>query len=226
MVVQLHAREGMQVRKGTQLLVLSTEIQSETLGATRREVVRQLQSRRESLALGLERQKQLYGRQADDLRARIGALNEAQSHLEGQLQLQRARMVLSEQTVKRQSILYAGRLEPVDHLEQAQSDQLQQAANQQSLLREQGELLREHLALEAELTQLPLREAADLAETDRSIAALEQDLAEAEARREIVLVAPQDGTVSAVTVEAGGGVNTATPLLTSSPNVTLQAPRT
>ena len=119
--------------------------------------------------------------------------------------------------MQRQSTLYAGRLAPVDRLEQAEGDQLQQAANQQSLLREQGALLRERLGLEAELQQLPLKEAAELAETDRSIAALEQELAEAEARREIVLVAPQDGTVTAIAVEPGGGVNTATPLLSIVP---------
>ena len=56
-VVQQYAHEGIEVAKGKPLLVLSTEIQSETLGATRREVVRQLQSRRDSLAVGRERQR-------------------------------------------------------------------------------------------------------------------------------------------------------------------------
>jgi membrane fusion protein len=71
--------------------------------------------------------------------------------------------------------------------------------------------------LEAELNELPLRNQIRLAEIDRSVSVLEQEIAEAEARRETVITAPQDGTVTAIQAELGGAAVTSTPLLTIVP---------
>jgi len=48
-LVELHVQEGEKVRKGMPLLALSTELQSEALGATQRNVLLWMQQRRASL---------------------------------------------------------------------------------------------------------------------------------------------------------------------------------
>jgi membrane fusion protein len=66
---------------------------------------------------------------------------------------------------------------------------------------------RELIAADAEARDLALQSQRDRQASQRAIAALEQDLVENEARREVVVRAPQDGTVSAIAVEAGQSVS-------------------
>jgi hypothetical protein len=58
----------------------------------------------------------------------------------------------------------------------------------------------------------------DPAEIDRRIGALDLESAAAAARREIVVSAPEDGVVTAIQTESGGGVNTSVPLLSIIPS--------
>ena len=51
------------------------------------------------------------------------------------------------------------------------------------------------------------------ANIDRQVAALEQEIAGTEAQRQIVIPAPQAGTVTAIQAELGSNVNTAAPLM-------------
>jgi membrane fusion protein len=76
---------------------------------------------------------------------------------------------------------------------------------------------RERLTLAGELEELPLRGPIQIAEIDRSIAAVEQEIAEAEARRRIVVTAPQGGTVTALQAEPGSSVSPSVPLLSVIP---------
>ena len=61
--------------------------------------------------------------------------------------------------------------------------------------------------VQASLRDLQVQEQRDLQAWQRSIAAIEQDLTENDARREILVRAPKDGTVSAITVERGQSVS-------------------
>jgi membrane fusion protein len=71
--------------------------------------------------------------------------------------------------------------------------------------------------LQAELYALPLEYKKDTARITREIDALEQELAEAEARRQIVLTAPQSGTVTTLQLEPGSNVKSTLPLLSIIP---------
>jgi membrane fusion protein len=84
---------------------------------------------------------------------------------------------------------------------------------------ERGRLtaVRERMNIEAERADLPLRMGQGTALLDRGIAQLEQERAEAEARREIVVVAPHDGTVTAIHAVLGAKADAGTPLLSIVP---------
>ena len=76
---------------------------------------------------------------------------------------------------------------------------------------------RAHFRLEAEIRELPLKREVQLGGIDRNIASLDQELAEAESRREIVITAPQDGTVTAIQGTLGSSVGIAAPLFSIVP---------
>jgi membrane fusion protein len=216
-VVKLHVQEGMDVKKGSPLLLLSTELQSEALGATRTEIVRRLKSRRDSMAADRVRQLQIFEQQNKDMPDRLAAMQGEQTHLDREIEGQRARLILAEKNSARQRHLRERTLVTETRLQQAEEERLDQATKLQALERNRANIARERLSLEAELRELPLKNQTQLAEIDRKVAALEQELAEAEARREIVITAPRDGTVTAIQAESGGAVNTTVPLLSIVP---------
>ncbi len=212
-LVRLYVREGRRVTRGAPLMELSTELQTVALGDTREAVVHRLQSRRDSLLSVRRGQVQLQARQAESITKRLGAVKDAEEHLSQEALLLRSRIVLAGMGVGRQQQLYASRLVSVQTLDQAQDTMLQLASEKQSLERQRAALEQERVSLSTDLADLPLKNRAELAETDRTIAELEQEIAESEARRQIVLAAPQNGTVSAVQAELGSSVNTSVPLL-------------
>lgn len=216
-LVQLHVREGDRVARGAPLLALSAELQTEALGDTREAVVRRLRSRRDSLLAMRRGQEQLQARQADSLTQRLAAVEAAQAHLDQEATLLRSRLALAAQNLQRQRRLYADRVVAVQTLSQAEDTALALAAQQRSLDRQRATLEQERVGLAADLSRLPLQNEAELAETDRTVSALEQEIAETEARRQIVVTAPQDGTVSAVQAELGSNAGIAVPLLSIIP---------
>jgi membrane fusion protein len=223
-ITQLHVKEGMAVTKGTPLLSVSTEMQSEALGGTRQEIVRRLTTRRDSMANEKLVQTRLFAQQVADLSRRIAALEDEQKYLAKEIDLQRAQLQLNEQIETRMRTLRARDIVTEPRREEAERERIQQAAKMQNLERTQVALQREAWQMQASLRELPLRRATQLAEIDRNVAALEQELAEAEARREIVIVAPQDGTVTGLQIESGGNAQANVPLLTIVPSsTTLQA---
>jgi membrane fusion protein len=217
-VTRLHVTEGSEVRKGTPLIVLSTELQSEALGATREEIVRRLIRRRDSLTAERELQRQVHVQQMQQLAGRLAALVSEQRNLERERDLQKARVDLAEQTAQRQRRLRDSGIVPVQRVEQAEEERIDQAMNMRALERNWAAIEGQRLSLEGELRNLPLQHRALLADIERNIATLEQELAETEAQRQIVIPAPQDGTVTGIQAELGGSANTAVPLLSIVPS--------
>jgi membrane fusion protein len=155
---------------------------------------------------------------------RIAALQDEQKFLTKEIDLQRTQLQLNEQIEQRMRTLRNRDIVTEPRREEAERERIQQAAKLQGLERTQAALQREYLQMAAALRELPLKRLTQLAEIDRNVAALEQELAEAEARREIVIVAPHDGIVTGLQVELGGGAQPSVPLLSIVPaQATLQA---
>jgi membrane fusion protein len=216
-IAQLHVHEGTEVLRGDPLVLLSTEVESEALGATRQQIVDQLVGRRNSMRLERERQNRVFANLAEELSDRMATVEAEAGHLEQELDLQRERLLLAEQAVARRRQLRASGLVTEQALQEEEANKLDQALRLQALERGAITTERERLRLEAEIRALPLKQETQIAEIDRGIASLEQEIAEAESRREILITAPQAGTVTAIQGAAGGTVNTAAPLLSIVP---------
>jgi|SRR3954468_1739380 membrane fusion protein len=216
-LVELHVQEGEKVRKGMPLLALSTELQSEALGATQRNVLLWLQQRRASLLAEKERLKALQQHQMEELSKRLASIKDEQDSFKQDFQLQRVRIGIAERITEMQRTLFAKNLAPRLHLSQAEDDTLQQVQQMQVLRHQQATLGLERMNLEAQLAEIPIKNETQLAEADRNIALLEQHIAETEARRQIIVTATEDGTVTAIQAARGSGVSITVPLLSIVP---------
>lgn len=224
LVSAIAVREGMAVKKGAPLLTISAEVQSEALVATRQEIVQRLASRRDSMVGSKATQGALFIQQQRDADRRVQALTAELRFSDKEIALQRSRLELSRQMLARETEMRARGLIPLPRLQRTKQDELDQAGRLQAMERARSGLERDLVTAKGQVGELPLRRDATIGEIDRSVSGLEQELAEAEARRKIVLTAPEDGVVSSLQAELGGAVGTAVPLLTIVPaNTLLQA---
>ena len=177
-----------------------------------------LSARRDSTVASKDVQQQIYREKAEDIRARLEVLTNEEASLSKQIEFQSARIKVSGQTLKRERTMQARDLISLTRLQKSEQDHLEQQGRLQGLERDLAALKRDRLQLSAMLKELPMTQQMSLSEIERSTAALEQELAEAEALREIVISAPQDGTVTAIQTEIGGNASTTTPLLSIVPS--------
>jgi membrane fusion protein len=192
-VSRIGVHEGDTVRAGTPLLVLSAEIHSQAGGAIREEVVRQALARRDNLRETAKVLGAQLDQEAADLKQRID--------------VQRSRVTISEAALQRDRAMRARDLIALPRLQKTEQDYLDS----------KGALL----TLEDALRALPYKRQTQLAEVERNIAVVEQELAEAEARREIVITAPQDGTITDIQAEPGSAAQLNVPLMTIVPSGTV-----
>jgi membrane fusion protein len=216
-VTDIFVAEGASVAKGTPLIALSAETQNEALGSTREEIVRRITSRRDSTAANRRVQEQLFDQQADDLQKRLDALTIEQTHLAREIELQRARVRIGTDAVARARAMRAQDLIPLPRLQRAEQDSIDDRSKLEAMERSQFTLQREQIQIEATLREMPMRRGTQLAEVDRNVSALDQELAEAESRRKIVISAPYDGVVTALQAEKGSSAQPNVPLLSVVP---------
>lgn len=215
-VTRIDVREGMPVSKGSPLLTLSTESRSEA-GATQEEIVTRLKRRRDSMAAQKSVQDRLFAEQQGNLESRIAALRAERAHLKEELALQRKRLALDDKVLNKERLLRARDLITAPRLQQTEQARLDQAAKVEAAERSESTLLREQLQVEGTLQELPFKRQTMLAEIERQVAALEQDLAQAEAQRQIVLTAPQDGTITAIQADVGSSAGPNVPVMSIVP---------
>ena len=202
-VGSLDVKEGDQVRKGDRLLTLSDELQSARLGPTQAQITQRLSERRASMAEERSQQQRLLAQQDRALASRVAARRAEEEQIQSEISLFRERIEIAERSVALHRKLHAEGFISEMKVQQVQSELLEQRTRLAAAERSRLTAVRERMNIEAERADLPLKLGRDTALLDRGMAELEQERAEAEARREIVVVAPHDGTVTAIHAVAG-----------------------
>ena len=195
-VTEIRVREGQRVEKDTPLMTISAEVRSEALGAIRQNITDQLILRRDNLSDEQANQQRLFSEQAADLQRRIVTMGAEREHLTRELEIERARLALSRKTLERFRQLQAHQLIALPRVEQAQQDALDLAARIEALERQRATQQNEFQQAEASLRQLSSRRQTQIGEIIRTRAAVEQELAGAETRRQVLITAPHDGVGS------------------------------
>lgn len=216
-VTELYVKEGEIVRQGQGLFALSAELQSARLGATQSEIARRLAARRDSLEEDRRQRTRLTDQQLQSLTERLAAVRAEQAQLGQEITTQTSRMRLAQQAEARQRELLQRGFISAQQMQDAQAVRLEQDAKLRALERSRLTLQREQLTVESELRDLPFKSQAEIANIERNIATVEQELAETEARRAIIIPAPEAGAVTAIQIERGGRADSAIPLLSIIP---------
>ena len=201
-VLERRVAEGQRVKEGEVLYVLSSERHS-AQGATQATIGEQVRARRASLREELAKRQALQRELALATAKRLADMRSELAQREGEIATQERRTQLAEVGLGRFRSLHATRYISEAQLQQKNEELLEQQSRLQALARARTTLLRDINALAFELASLPLRAQNELAVTRRSIAEVEQELAESEARRVAIVAAPSDGTATAVLAEPG-----------------------
>lgn len=217
LLTDLRVREGQEVDQGDVLAILSSERLSGA-GESRQQVLGALRARHASLLAEREHHGALFARQRESQAARQEVLEAEAASLDAEFDLQRDRVGLAEASLARLRDLRDRGLSTQDDLQRAEEAAFDQALALQVLERSRATVSRTRVELAAEIAEHPLREGLQLAETDRAIAQIQQELAEAEAARETVLTAPRAGTVTALRASSGDSIDGLAPLMTLIPS--------
>jgi membrane fusion protein len=209
--------EGAEVHQGDALLVLSSELRSSAQGATQGLIAGRLEARHASLVQVRRQIAPLADQRARSLRNRIATLEAEAADIDSSIALQRERTQLLVKAENRQRDLRERGLISDTEMQAASEARIEQESKLRDLERSQIVSRRDRLAMQGELDEIPFQMRTDMSNAERDIAQVEQDLAEAEARREIVVSAPEAGTVTSMQAERGSRAEPGVPLLSIVP---------
>ena len=209
--------EGQSVKRGDVLYVLSSERQSGSQGGIQAAISRQVTVRKESLLKELDKTRRLHQEERAALVKKIDGLMSELAKIDSQIEGQSSRVKLADDAVVRMRDLSAQNFISKEQLQQKQADLLDQRARLQSLERDHINISRDLTGQRDELTSLPLRHQNQLAQIERGITSLGQELTESEAKRRLEITAPEAGVATAVAAEVGQMVDGSKPLVSIVP---------
>ncbi|QBF24907.1 HlyD family efflux transporter periplasmic adaptor subunit [Pseudomonas tructae] len=194
--------EGQQVKAGEVLFVVSGERLSNAGGAQKlisKQLRERLQLLERNRAVANDRLAE-QGRMAED---RLAVIAQELRQFQEEIRLLARRRELAHAQMQRQQTLVKAGFISIAQLQQAEAEHLMIEGQQQSTQRARNSLDRERTVLQAQRQDIVLRHLAEISDVDKSIALVRQEQAENDAREEQIFVAPFDGTVTGLNVQAG-----------------------
>ncbi len=211
-IAELRVKEGQFVQRGEILALLNSE-RATAAGGVQAEFNKQIAVRRDSLISDREKIDTLYAQQTRALGDRIASQRTELAQVESGLRLQQERIRITDQMLDKQRRLHADKFISDLALQQKEQDRLTELAALENLNRSRTGILRDISTLASDLKTLPVKRENELSALDRNLATLEQDRVENESRREIQLIAPQSGIVTAIAADPGKLAVAGQPLL-------------
>ena len=223
-LIEKKVKEGQSVKQGDALFVLSTERSSRDAAETQAAAIAKLRERRASLANELTKQGTIDNIQTRSASDRTRGMEAELAQLRDEISIQQQRVASAQSNLARFRTLMNSQFVSAAQTQQKNEELLEQKARLQTLLRSRTALERDLNSLRHEITSGDLRASNQRGAIERDITVLEQELAEHEARRIIVITAPADGTVTAILAERGQSTQPQSALLSILPNgATLEA---
>ncbi|MGW8391155.1 HlyD family secretion protein [Pseudoduganella sp. HUAS MS19] len=219
-----HVSNGQQVAAGDVLFTLAdaryTANGSETVASLRQAI----EARRGALQTEIAASKAIRGQDAASLRSRIAGLEERGQILQRQLQLARARLVLSEQAAARFEQLSGSGFASPEQRRVKKQEELDDAMAVAALQKQGQEVADELAGARRQLAALPWQHDKEQATLARSYQEIEEQLVATESQRRATVVAPMAGTVTGIIGAAGNLLTPGQAIATLVPqDATLQA---
>ena len=215
-VIESHVSEGRPVKAGDVLYVLSVE-QFTPSGNAQSAVQDSLRARERSLQSANAQQMALERERLSAIDRQIDSMRNELAQMDSEMQLQEQRLVLARQALARLESLRGENFVSAAQVQTKTEEILGLQAQMQSLIRQRAVHQREIGDLSARRREIPLQTQALQGVIERDMAELAQQNAENEARRRVVVRAPQDGVVSGVVAQPGQAVTPTTALATLLP---------
>lgn len=223
-LVESNMVEGKSVQAGDVLLVLNTERNS-TAGETSTLTLLHIEARKQTLHTerGLRQMQSNQRRQV--LNDRIQTLQAELLRLDEEQQLLANRVQLTQKTLARHQQLAGDGFVSQAQVQTTQEELIELNSRQQAQARLKLSTARDLRTLSGEAEGITTQLEADLNQLDRNLASLNQELAEASARKSTVITAPFAGRVSAYNMQLGQSVQIGQHLATlvRTPNADLEA---
>lgn len=216
-VIKKFVLEGKSVKAGDAIFILSSERSSANNVDAQKTISNLLQYRRDSFGAELKQSGVQAQQRLNALQTRVLDMTVESQKLDEQIALQQQRVALSEQTVKRYSDLQASNYISAAQLQDKQAELLDQRQRLADLNRVKTSGQRDLATTRADMRDLQVQAQRDTAALQRNASEVEQELTDSEARREIVIRAPQDGVVTAITADVGQTVSANQPIATLLP---------
>lgn len=212
-VLEKKVAEGQLVKKGEILYVLT----SDRLGLGTREIQAdigaQVGGRMRSMESEISRNRTVAAGEISHLERRAATLGAEGQAIERQIDQQRIRLKLAQDARRRYQGLADQDYIAREQLFQKEAEQSEQQSRLQALQRDALVAQRELAATVREMENIRVRYANQNAMLQRSISSAEQELTEVEARRRVVITAPEAGRATLVMAEVGQTVDSSRALL-------------
>lgn len=213
LLLEQRVQEGQMVAAQQVLFVLGTD-RTTAQGNTAVLVAQSLAQRRGAL----EAERSLSLLQARQRRQSLGdrlrGLEAEQLRAEQETELAQRRVALAAKNAERYAQLSAGRFVADIQAQQKQEELIDLQGRAQAAQRTALALARERQSVQAELDGTSTQRDTDMAQLDRSLAALAQEAAENRARQQVLVVAPQAGRVTGLTQGVGAALQAGQTLAT------------
>jgi membrane fusion protein len=211
-ILEKRVGEGQRIERGDVLFVVSSERHTALLGPAQTVVAERLEGRRQSLAAQIENTRILERLERQSLQESAAALSSEAATLGRTVDGQRDRVALAEQTAERYERIRARGYVSDEQWLAKRADLLEQRGRLQSFERERSGIERQLADVVSRAGSLELRYQNQIADLERSVTAADLDIAENEARREIVVTAPAGGIATGIAAVVGQVVESSTPL--------------
>ena len=216
--------EGQLVKKGEVLFVLSSDRLGTGAGEIQADIARQIEERKRSLEAEVVRNRNV---EADEVRhlTRQAAMLQAETEsIEKQIEQQKLRLDLALDARKRYEGLANQDYIAREQLFQKESELSEQQSKLQALQREALVSKRQLALTLREIENGRQRNANQNALLQRNISSVQQEFTEVDARRRVVITAPESGRATLVVAEVGQLVDASKPLVNVVPeNARLEA---
>lgn len=212
-VLEKRVVEGQIVKKGDVLYVLS----SDRLGTDAREIQagisQQVDERRRSMESEIARNRVVEGGEVSHLERRGSTLRAEAQAIDRQMEQQTIRLKLAEDARKRYQSLADKDYIAREQLFLKETELSEQHTRLQGLQREALVAQRELATTVREIENTRVRYANQNAVLQRNISSAQQELTEVDARRRVVITAPESGRASLVLGEVGQAVDASRPMM-------------
>ncbi|RAP59722.1 HlyD family efflux transporter periplasmic adaptor subunit [Oleiagrimonas sp. MCCC 1A03011] len=216
-VTRVRVDEGQKVHRGQPLLEISGDTDSAALGDTRASISKQLRDQRIRLQSDLVTQHRSNQQQRDQLRQQIKLLHAQEAEIRSQHALQKKRIDSDQQLLERIRPLSSKGYVSAFRVQQQNTQLLQDQAQAKTLVRQLLDVQQQYAHAQQKLAQLPLDLTTHANAIQRQLAGIDQQLAQNEAQRAIVLRAPRDGVVATLLAQSGQTVSAGESLLSILP---------